>query len=209
MVETLVKYVSDDVDLVIGDAKQSNSITPHEMRIELLEGGAFPTAPFSKIYRRRLFDNPWVLDIPRSVVHAEDVLMLLRLSWYIKGKVHLVNESLYNYRHHSQQVTSTFFLTSSYEDIFHPELLRSFPSESYHRVYRHQLIYCQLTSIELILLGLRTTHDKFRRSEWYNNLLNDIKKEKYKLSFWHRLVMTMGTGWNIRILRKIRSIITE
>lgn len=201
MLSSMASHISEDTDLIIENAKKDGYLNPDEMRKSIMGEGVFVTAPFQKLYKRLLFSDLWVLDIPRSIVHGEDALMLLRLSWKINKKIHLITGSHYNYRTHSEQTTKTFHLTSEYEKAFNIALFGSFPSVNDRQQYKKELIYCRLTSIELILLGVKYTHDRLRESIWYKELLSEIKDSGYKPTLWHRIVIKFGSGYNIRYLR--------
>lgn len=200
---SLAQYIGSDVDVVIGSCKdKTGAITPIECMTLLLTGKNFPSAPWNKLFKKSLFNDSFVLDIPRAIVRGEDTLMLIRVLNMTYGKVLMVPDNNYRYNTREGQVSSSFGTTSDYETAYHRQLLRSI-SNSDQDTLMPYMIKSRLNALALIMWDLDKTHDyQFRKSEWYNQLLLDIKKSKYKLSRWEWILLRIATPKILPILWK-------
>lgn len=132
--------VSDDVDIVVGDASFWNENfleeleNPIKIQKKMLNSYLYKKmlidekiiqAPWGKLFRRKLFDN-YTFNIPRSIINGEDLIMNLRLAANAKN-VLCVPRIVYMYRaptlsHRmgliSQLKQLLFVCSSLYPDIF-------------------------------------------------------------------------------------------
>lgn len=207
-IESLVKQLSEDTDIVIGGASRNGEISPEDYRKSILELGWFSTGPVQKLYRRGLFDNEEVLDIDRSIVRGEDLIMLMRIGNWITGKIILTIEDHYNYRQHDANVTKTFKTSTDFETKFYAALIESFSSSKVADDYIVSLIRNRLSAVELILLGeTNRTHTDYKHSEWFQHLKHDIQRSGYRLSLWQRVILTLGSRHTIRPLRVLHKML--
>lgn len=204
IISSWLPQMREDVDIIIGKMKRNKEVSPEQLTYDLLEIRLFPRAPWLKIFRRGLFDNKDVLDIPRAIVWGEDLLMLLRLAMVSKGKIIYSKERNYRYRRHPSQITKTFRVTSDYEHLFHSLLERSIPPEKINNRLIRGLVSYRLHIFEIILRNARDTCDNVRESEWFRILNEDIVSYSYKPSKWFQMLLKHGNADNITRLRSFK-----
>ena len=206
IISSWLPLLRDDVDIIIGKMHSEKTVGSEQMAYDILEHRSFPKPPWLKLFRRYLFENNGIFEIPRDIVWGEDVLMLIRLAMVSKGKVAYSKARNYEYRRHPEQITKTFRVTSGYEEKYHKLLIESIPKSRMSRHLMNGSIRFRLHLFERILRDCKYTHDDFRRSVWFKNLRQDISDNCYRPSLWFRMLLRYGNGDNIRSLRSVKWI---
>lgn len=196
----------DDVDMIVGRMQENKEVNKDQLIYDILGIRHFPKAPWLKMFRRELFDSSNAFDIPREIVWGEDMLMLLRLSNNVNKKVVYSKDKNYDYRRHSDQVSTTFLATSGYEYLYRKLLLESVPAEKIDSRFMAGAIRYQLSVYERMLKEAKYTNDNVRESEWFKALNEDMKRINYHPSLWFKVLLRYGSKDNIRRLRSIKWI---
>lgn len=204
--EKLVAGCTTFTDMVVGTKDKECELSRAEFAGVVLKSEIW-VAPFNKLYRRNLFDNTSVLEIPREIVRGEDMLMLLRLANSSLRKVVLLKCLEYNYRSHSGQVTKTFATNSEYETMFHYFLKQSL-SQADQKQYLPLLIQSRINALSLIILRQKETHDYgVKQTAWFHELQEDMKKVSYKPNLWEYLFLHVATSNNINWILHARGLV--
>lgn len=190
-----------DTEQVIGfaDGCECGEVGTEEMSlIEFrnccITGTKLHTAPWGRLFRRYLFDNDFVLDIPRIIVNGEDMLMNVRISFEMKLPPVIVYTKVYNYRITPNSVTQTFVPTQQYEDDFHELLNKSIPSEA-KDVYMWAFVRKRLESLNKAYYRYPLSFE-WLNSNMYKSLLVDISRSNFHMSFLEKLKFVGNVKYN-------------
>lgn len=170
------------VDMVVpGDF--DNLINGDDYRKKVLLGNQITNSVCAKLYRKSLLDN-FTFDIPSTIQVGEDLLMNIRaarLGKELNVKVLNINPAeIYFYRKNINSITNRFKRTENYEETFYCCLEKSFSAKEIDR-FRNEIITSKLTGLKWVS---RAQNFKINReSQFYQDLVKDIKKTKYSLTF--------------------------
>lgn len=133
--DVLVKHANDVTDIILGNAQHlgSGSVPPGEISLTeyrqmCVVMKTVHNAPFSKLFRRSLF-NDWVFDMPRELKVGEDAIMNIRLAYRAKGKIYNTGAVVYNYRTNDESVTHVLSPSPEMDMLLAKYRLASFPAE--------------------------------------------------------------------------------
>ncbi len=133
--EVLVEHADDATDIILGNAQHFSSASMLPGEIPLSEYRqmcvvmkSVHNAPFSKLFRRSLF-NEWVFDMPRELKVGEDAIMNTRLAYRAQGRIYNTGAVVYNYRTNENSVTHIFSPSPEMDMLLAKYRLASFPAE--------------------------------------------------------------------------------
>lgn len=181
----------DDVDVVFGGVLRIKENSPietnesldaqvigiEEFRRIIVDGKEGPVA---KLFRRELF-TPFVFDMPRDIVLAEDLVMNIRLVFRTNKNVIYTNKVVYLYLQNDSSCTHTFRYTPEYEEYLKKYIMDSIPQSEFSKyakeyIKRRFIVWKHMYSYVVYpRLWLKTDFDKSLRSE--------IKKYNYEMTF--------------------------
>lgn len=172
-------------DIVVGN-KKGNSDESKVLDIEDYRKGVLrkkvPPYPWGKLFRRSLFDDD-VFDLPRELIHGEDLIMNVRLAFNSSRPVFVTKKKVYDYNFVASSLSHTFKYTTDYEQIFDRELKRSIKSENPE--YMHILVRMRIKAWKRINRFLISTR-RNRDTDFYRDLCADIRKSAYRLDISER-----------------------
>lgn len=140
--------------------------------------------PVARLIRRNLFSD-WCFDIPRSIVKGEDMLMNIRLAFNMKKNPVAIFEKVYNYRSNPDSCVHTFIQNADYEYSYHKQRLASIPVR-YQSRYLCASVHKRLLMLNEMYMNAPLDADWYK-SNFYNQLFDDVKCCQYKLTFIERL----------------------
>lgn len=196
--ERFSKLFSADTDIIIGQIDVDRINIPEYYSLEEYRYGCISgkvrVEACGKCIRRRLFTEK-VLDIPREIRMGEDMLMHIRLSYITEKKIYVlpVPNHVYNYRKHETQCTSTFKRTLDYEFEFHKHLKKSVP-ESEHNLYSEATIKSRLNAYRQMMM-LYVCYKSVSRHPFYTELINDIRKSNYNLTWSDKMFLAFTNNF--------------
>lgn len=181
--------ISNDFDIIKGSF---NSIGKEDTRIynplilnirqyrsETIFSRIIYPAPWGALIRRSIF-NELTFNIPRNIIFGEDAIMNIRLSFTTNKNVKVLSDIVYNYIQHTDSCALSFVQTYSYFKERYKYVLDSIPKE-YISIYLHELIDFRLAQKKLLQQNYVSLF-LWKKDLFHRQLLNDIKKSKYKLS---------------------------
>lgn len=175
----------DKYDIVVGNKKDHKGgpcvIGIEQYRIGVLKKKV-PPYPWGKLLRKSLFDDH-TFDLPRDLIHGEDLIMNVRLAFNSVKPVLITNKKVYNYRFVTTSLSHTFRYSPDFELVFDRELKRSIKSDD--PVFQHIHISMRIKAWKRINRFCLSTR-KNRDSEFYRTLCSDLKESEYKLSLSER-----------------------
>lgn len=182
-IEELSSHMTEDTDIVINERKfiTSKIKTSDYIHALLASESNINTSPWSKLYRRKMF-NCETFNIPRSIVVGEDLIMNVRLCFSSnKEKIAVTSQKLYNYRYTEGSISTRHTKTSEYEYLFHKHLIKSIPKEMLGE-YINETIKNRLQFF-MSQWGFSYNAKGMKSELFYQSLNNDINKYKYHLPF--------------------------
>ena len=181
--------MSDYVDIVTNEKNICTTSLRKEKYLEHLFIGGVDTGPWSKLFRRKLF-NAHTFEIPRTIVVGEDMLMDIRLTFSSdKERVAIINNpGIYYYRENEDSIMHSFKSTPEYEHLFQQYLAQSIPSEE-HKEFFKLTIQSRLRHFKRFW-GKRLFVKGMKETEFYRELKSDIEEHNYHLSGIERTLLT-------------------
>ncbi len=189
-----------EYDIVIGrfDRKMypTASLSASKYQSLSVSGKIIHTAPWARLISVRLFDEN-TLDIPRTIVKGEDMLMNIRLAFKNRKPVRLLSKQVYNYILHPESCTKTFNRSIEYESFYHSYRNASIPTE-----FRSMFIY---ETIESRVKGIEDVYSHCKKNTWtdtdfFRQLMDDIKLSKYPLSKLKKFKLYTSNRFILRLL---------
>ncbi len=198
----LSKAMSDDADIVISQIsghKYPNAeyISKEEFLHYLISGQTLSSAPWGKLFRCALFSDN-VLDIPREIIHGEDLIMNIRLGFNTNNKIVILEKNVYNYNVNLYGCDKTFKKSPSYESLFFKHLIKSIPTEELNAYYK-DTIRKRITILKNVVCYKYVPSKEWFGSDFHNKLINDIKTFNYQLETLERITITYS-NFLIRVL---------
>lgn len=145
---------------------------------------------WSRMIRRGLF-NDYVFDMPRIITKCEDWLKNIRLAFLNDKNVYIVNNKVYNHFTNNDGCIQNFKTSLEFEDIQYAEKLKSVPVELHDKYadnflwYRFQSIFCLMYDN-----GYGISRKEIINHPFYINLMKDVEKYSYKMSFENRIILS-------------------
>ena len=185
----LYNAVSDDIDIVTNEENICKASLCKEKYLEHLFIGGVNTGPWSKLFRRRIF-NTHTFNIPRTIVVGEDMLMDIRLTFSSdKERVAIINSlGIYYYSENESSIMHSFKSTPEYEHLFQQCLSASIPDEEKGK-YFELTIKNRLRNFKRFW-GKKLFVKGMKETEFYRELKSDIEKHNYNLSGIERTLLT-------------------
>lgn len=206
--QLLVETMNNNHDIVICHFKgynypQSKSINIIQYRHYLISGTVISCGPTSKLYRRHLF-NEETFNIPQDIIHGEDLLMNIRLSFNTNKEVAIQETDIYCYREHDNGCNHTFKRTPEYEILFFNYTLLSIPSKDVDIFYKDTI------KRRILIFEKETLYKYFPEKEWFGSdfqkcLLKDINTYNFKYPQLKLLLLK----YNNSLFRKILILILK
>ena len=197
--ELLVSATHNHTDIVVGFLNECPYI-PEKMSVEkyrenCITGRFINSAPFPKLFRRILFSNSFIFDIPRSIIKGEDMLMNIRLAFMTDKDVYLIPHKVSNYRIHAESCMQCFQPTTDYEENYHIERKKSIPKE----VYKQYQPYCIQSQLQALREILKYNYNKnWSSSVFVKDLKREIQEAQYSLHWKDRIILKCKCGWVLR-----------
>lgn len=174
--------LAKDSDIVIGIVQgynyyQKERITKEQYLHSLIRRTDISPAPWAKLFRSNLFSKD-VFEIPRHIIHGEDLLMNIRLAFKAKN-IEILKEYIYCYRNNPDGCENTFSTSPEYEESFSNYLVYSIPTEEFEKYYKDTI------KRNILILEKEIGYKYKPQVNWFGSkfqtrLLSDIKKHKYK-----------------------------
>lgn len=181
---------SDDTDIVLGNG----STLPNEQRRQILMSEFRHLAvraegqiglPWGSLYRRSVLSH-YQFDIPRHIMMGEDYIFWLRLAFSTEKPVNVVYKSVYNKG--DEHTCNTFQWTSEYCYELNELRRHAIPANQQDDYLRDML------EDRLVNLYAVVTHEPrriWRHSQYYQDILTDMKQLNIKLPLRKRLFLLM------------------
>lgn len=182
----LTTTMSTQYDIVISKFEgytypESSSISVNEYRHLLISESVISCGPTSKLFRRTIF-NKHCFDIPRNIIHGEDLLMNVRLAFNTKKDIGILNKTIYNYYINYEGCDMTFRTSPVYEKLFYKHMIFSIPPESLP-VYYEDIIKRSVVLMENRIGYKYRPAKEWFTSDYHKKLLEDIDRYSFKYSF--------------------------
>lgn len=187
--QTLHNAINDSVDIVTNELNITTTSLSKGKYLKHLFIGGVNTGPWSKLFRRTLF-NTHTFNIPRTIVVGEDVLMNIRLAFASnKEEIAVINTpGIYNYRQIESSIMHTFKSTPRYEHLFQQSLLASIPDGEKGK-YFELTIKNRLKHFKRFW-GKRCLVKGMKETPFYQDLICDIERYAYRLPAVERTLLT-------------------
>lgn len=187
--QTLHNAINDSVDIVTNELNITTTSLSKGKYLKHLFIGGVNTGPWSKLFRRTLF-NTHTFNIPRTIVVGEDVLMNIRLAFASnKEEIAVINTpGIYNYRQIESSIMHTFKSTPQYEHQFQQHLSASIPDGEKGK-YFELTIKNRLRHFKRFW-GKKLHVKGMKESEFYKELKSDIATHNYQLPAVERMLFT-------------------
>lgn len=106
----------------------------------------YNTAPWSKLYKRSLFNNH-IFDIDNDIRSGEDWIMLLRLAFKLNDKISLSSAEVYEYRNFAnpESLMKAYVFPDNYNEIYFSEILKSIPEDKIDQYYNFLIKFLSST----------------------------------------------------------------
>lgn len=156
------------------------------------------TSPCGKLYRRSIFQSG-SLDIPRQIIYGEDMIMNIRLAFQTEKPVRFIGKVVYYYIRNANSASHSFKKTADYEELF-AEILRLSIPEPFRRDkdYIFARIACKINGWRGMNF-LRMSTDENRETEFYRNLIAEIKETNYPIG-WQNRIHVFGKSMPLRAI---------
>lgn len=180
---TLMKNMSDGVDLLVSDAP-IDEIISSEVYIKYILTWKLTGSLCWRLFRRSLFYG-YVHDINRKIIIGEDLLTNIKLVVDRDIKIKCItNSDIYKYRMNSESVTNTTKFTLEYEELYMSERVKALGA--YRETFKDELAIYNLRTLEnLIVCRVSVPYDR----PWVKELLAWSKG--HKLSLRDRIALTV------------------
>lgn len=133
----------DETDLVIAFPEKPHldrELDLEECRHSIVGGCKFPSAPWAKLYRKRLLTDD-VFDFPRVLDGAEDAIMNTRVLFKTDKNPHFVLDKVYNFRRNRLSVSHNQQGTLDIQMAFYDAQEKSIPVAMKDRYMKEILSY--------------------------------------------------------------------
>ena len=205
-IETLVKNASNDIDIIIGQFRVPKQdiqvLTAIEYRKLLLNG--IMVYPVAKLYRRSSFTKE-TFDIPKEISIGEDMLMNIKLAFFIKRDVKILPHIIYNYIYRENSAIHSRKHSIEYETLFWEQLKKAIPTNErskyepqlFHHIYNQWKTFCEY----------RIKPSK----EWYESelnhfLLTNFPKYKTTIPYINRILINSKNSFIRFLLISLKKI---
>lgn len=184
---------------------QQNQIVSSTEYCNLVLREALHTAPFSKLFRREIF-NRFIFNIPNHIVSAEDYLMNVRLALSTQSNVLISNIQFYNIRtgRNPSSAMKTFKGNWSYWEEWDELLNKSFTKKQREK-HLLSLTDRRLRFWHAYCRKQWKLSRKYYDCQYFRILKQDIEKSGYKVDFFIKLNMSLRNP----VLRMFSDIITR
>lgn len=184
----LANDCSDEYDIIVGEMISETTpqvMSNREYRKKII-CGEVAGSPCAKLYRKALF-TPETLSINRSIVYGEDMIMNIRLAFHTEKPVRFIGKIVYTYIRNTSSASHTFKKTAEYEDMFADTLKLSIPEDlRSDQDYAFARILCKINGwrgMNFLSFSIKEN----RETQFYKNLVSEIKEYAYPLSWQNRI----------------------
>lgn len=187
---TIHSYSRDNIDIVLAVFNKEHTpaqdiISNVEYRHWAVENIYFVGAPWSKLVRRSLF-NDFVFDIPTWIKVHEDTIMNIRLAFNANNSIAICKKPIYNYRPNENGTMQTYRKDIKYEENLHEYIKASIPNEEYNIYIRDTIPYRLMQWRKFYKYQYRV--NGMKSEKFYSELLKDIKRYKFKLALYEKIL---------------------
>ena len=210
----LLIAMSDNTDIVIGGYTRTTGgiklydnscLHIDEYREETLICKHIHTGPFSKLFRKELFDDK-TFDIPREIYMGEDLIMNIRLAFAANKDIKTISKSVYNYRDDNlENCCNNFKFTLEYESLHYIYYKESIPTHLQNKYIGATIDY-RLKRLR-IAHKYYIEHNIWHIAPFHKELMNDIKASKHKISLIKRVALSCHNPITCYIYKNLTKII--
>lgn len=126
------------------------SLISKEKCIKLILMSSFLPTLWGGLYKRILFANNDIFNIPFTIINGEDMLNLIKLilkTDYVK----YINEIVYNYQPGIESAIHTFVLTYDYALIYDECLMLIFEEEDNMKIYQEEILMKRISILSQLI----------------------------------------------------------
>ena len=161
----------------------TESITVNRFQ-ELLISEKVSSAPWGKIFRRKLF-TPSTFDIPRKIVMGEDLIMNLHLASCCKSSIGVIHSPIYHYNIHIDNICHNFKDSAEHEYQLYSSM------STYMDTYSYCIIKRTLSKWNR-MFGYTYTRPAWYGTKIHNALISDIAKYKYDINLIDNILLKVA-----------------
>ena len=177
----LYAHMDDKYDIVVGSYDRNikqyiDEEIDKPIFAQRILSGDINSAPYSKLFRRELF-NEQTFNTPRSFVMGEDLIMNLRLGFACTRAIKVIPHCVYHYRDVPTGVMNTFKYTLPYLEESYKIKKGAIPEE-----YRLQCMPACFRNIMLfthLIVGYYWRERYFKKIDFHMLLLEDMKRYRF------------------------------
>lgn len=178
----LIAHADNKYDIIVGsyDRNITRYIDEEIDKVDFAQhilSNAINSAPYSKLFRRELFDAN-TFNTPRSFVMGEDLIMNLRLGFACTRAIKMIPHCVYYYRDVPTGVMNTFNYTLAYLEESYKMKKGAIPEE-----YRKQCMPACIRNIMLLshlIVGHYWQEKCFKKTDFHKLLLEDMRRYHYR-----------------------------
>ena len=180
----------DSTDIVLGNGytlpnEQRKQIPMAEFRHLAVRAEGNIGLPWGSLYRRSIL-SPYLFNIPRHIMMGEDYIFWLRLVFSTEKPVNVVYETVYHKG--DDHTCNTFQWTSDYCYQLNEFRIGAIPAEQRDE-YLSDMISDRLEN--LYAVAVHEPQYIWRRSQYYQDIVSDMKRLNIKLPIKKRLFLLM------------------
>ena len=207
-IELLYGKANDNTDIVFGNGyslpNEKRTVIPiDDFRHLAIRAEGTIGVPWGSMYRRTLLSE-YAFDVPRDIYNGEDYIFWLRIVFNTEKGVNIVYESVYNKG--EEHTSNSFKWTSEYCYKLNEYRKNSIPSDQ-HKQYMPDMICDRIVNMSAVAASCKKS--EWMDSEYYNDLLDDMKANGIRMSLKQRLFFNMPFLWMRRQYSRIGSIMDK
>lgn len=171
-----------DHDIIIGNynsstTKYTENVIPYDEYTKMVLAGKVHSAPWGRLFRRRLF-NDETFNLSRDFVVGEDLIMNLRISFENRLSVRFISQIVYNYNNVPTGTMNSFKITEGYIGQLYIMEKKIIPLPL-HNLYMPFCIEGILTYKNQIIEHY-FQHNEWEETEFHAILMNDINNFHFR-----------------------------
>ena len=198
--DDLMTAATNETDIVLGNGNSLHDeyrkqIPIDDFRHLAVRAEGTIGVPWGSLYRRKLLSR-YLFDLPREVYNGEDYIFWLRLVFATEKPVHVVYKSVY--QKGDDHTCSSFVWTADYCYRLNEYRKGSIPSDK-HDEYLNDMLSDRI--VNLFALASSQPRSKWKHSQFWADIVADMKKTRRSLTLRQRLFLTFY--WRFKTLLRI------
>lgn len=195
---------ADHVDIVLGNGESLHGerrdlIPISDFRHLTVKGEGQIGLIWGSLYRRSCI-TPYLFDVPADIRTGEDYIFWVRLVFHSEKPVRVLYKNIY--RKGADSFSSSFVWTTDYAAKIHSLRKNSIPS-TVRGEYMAEMIDDRIDNLFTVAAAL--PRKEWVHSQFYKELMADIRTSNYKLPLKRHLFLALPSRW----LRQCYSIISN